>query len=123
MHPDDDTPIYDELTAANARKNFAADPLGGDLPAPPPPAGDAPGDDHDAGAAGHLNTVTDFEWFEAHNRLMADVPDLAPELDYIWAPELPGRELVMATEQDMAPHAGRYDPGTDERFHGGGFHG
>lgn len=121
MHPADDTPIYDELTAANARRNFAADPLAGNLP-DRPTAADAPGEPA-PDAAGHLDTVTDFEWFEAHNRLMADVPDLAPELDYIWAPELPARELVMATEHDMAPADGRYDPGTDERFHGGGFHG
>lgn len=125
MHPDDDTPIYHELSEAHARRNFAADPLAQDLP-DRPPAADAPGDDHDAGAAAHLDTVTDFEWFEAHNRLMSDVPDLAPELDYIWAPELPAREVAAQlgpVVRDMAPTDGRYDPNADERFHGGGFRG
>lgn len=116
MHPDDDTPIYRQLS----------DELLLDLDPPAPPVaepGGAPPDEHDAGAAGHLGSVTDREWAQAHHRLMADAPDLAPELDYIWDPSTDGRALVAAVERDMAPRPGRYDPGTDERFHGGGFRG
>jgi hypothetical protein len=125
VHPDDDTPIYrrlsDELLLdLDPPAPQVAEPVA-DIPADIP-AG-APPDEHDAGTAGHLGSVTDREWAQAHHRLMADAPDLAPELDYIWDPSTDGRALVAAVEQDMAPRPGRYDPGTDERFHGGGFRG
>lgn len=127
MQPDDDdTPIYQQLAR---ERLFELDPPGepGAEPAPDIPENipaDAPADDHDAGIGGHLGTVTDVEWFAAHHRLIADAPDLAPELDYIWDPSTEGRKLVeLTTAPDIAPPAGRYDPNTDERFHGGGFRG
>jgi hypothetical protein len=86
------------------------------------PTGPAPaalGDD----LAGHLSTVTDVEWQIAHERLIADMPELADELAYTWSPGLDGRSLIAPGERDMASGDGLYDPGEDERFHGGGFRG
>jgi hypothetical protein len=135
MNPDDDTPIFRRLAAEQLFDLDLATPApavarvapgdrtvevakqAADIPADIPPP-----DDYDAGLAGHLGSVTDFEWFSAHHRLMAEVPDLAPELDYIWDPSTPGRALVDPAERDMAHRPGRYDPGMDERFLGGGFH-
>jgi hypothetical protein len=73
--------------------------------------------------AGQLGTVTDQEWRQAHERLIADMPDLAEQLAYLWDPQLDGRTLVAAHERDMAPRPHCYDPGRDERFRGGGFRG
>jgi hypothetical protein len=73
--------------------------------------------------AGNLGAVTDVEWRDAHERLIADMPGLSYELAYVWDPQLDPRELVRPDEQDMAPGPHRYDPNLDERFHGGGFRG
>jgi hypothetical protein len=73
--------------------------------------------------AGQLGTVTDDEWRDAHERLIADMPGLGHELAYMWDPQLDPRSLVRPSEQDMAPGHYRYDPNLDERFHGGGFRG
>jgi hypothetical protein len=73
--------------------------------------------------AGNLGTVTDDEWRDAHERLIADMPRLGHELAYVWNPQLAPRNLVRPGEQDMAPGPYRYDPNLDERFHGGGFRG
>ena len=116
----DDTPIYAQLAAETGIRID-------DEPRSTPPArlGHGPGaveevPDH---LAGHLGTVTDDEWRLAHERLIADMPGLAEQLAYVWDPRLDGRTLVAPHERDMAPRPGRYDPGRDERFHGGGFRG
>lgn len=119
MPHDEDTPIFTQLAAEQL---FELDPPPSQLP--PPGAGDeaGPPDTHDAGLSGHLGTVTDFEWFAAHERLTREADeDLAPELDHIWDPARPGAAFLDPAQRDMAPAAGRYDPGADERFHGGGF--
>lgn len=77
----------------------------------------------DASLAGHLGTVTDQEWRDAHERLIADMPDLADQLAYTWRPDLDPRRLIRPDERDMAPRPERYDPAGDERFQGGGFRG
>lgn len=72
---------------------------------------------------GHLGTVTDLEWRAAHERLIAEMPELADQLTYTWDPALDGRTLIGAGEYDIAHRDGRYDPARDERFTGGGFRG
>lgn len=143
MSPDDDTPIYRLLAdeqlfdldlVGTFRSEVPGEPIRAGIltaeitisprPAERPaniPADIPPPDEHDAGAGAHLGSVTDVEWFTAHHTLMRDVPELAPELDYIWDPSTDGRGLVAGDERDIAHRAGRYDPNTDERFHGGGY--
>ncbi|HEY9354625.1 MAG TPA: hypothetical protein VIP28_15290 [Nocardioides sp.] len=75
--------------------------------------------------AGDLHSVTDEEWLTAHERLIAEHPELAAtgQLDYIYDPSLRGSSLIGDDETDMAAPDGQYEPATDERFHGGGFRG
>lgn len=86
---------------------------------------DAPADDPDETDAlsGHLGTVSDVEWRAAHERLIADMPELADQLAYTWDPTLDGRTLIGEDEYDIAHPEGRYEPDSDERFQGGGFRG
>lgn len=76
--------------------------------------------------SGDLGTVTDEEWREAHERLMADEPELAEsgQLAYMWRPQTPGDRLISPHEREIAPRAGDWREGDrDERFEGGGFRG
>lgn len=52
-----------------------------------------------------LHAATDEQWRDAHEALVAREGDNFPkgELNYLWAPDLPGANLVGADEQDEAP--------------------
>lgn len=72
---------------------------------------------------GELGSVSDVEWRDAHERLVADLGGLVPpeQLAYTWEPGAPG---PVPEERELAPRAGEWDPGAvDDRFDGGGFRG
>lgn len=82
--------------------------------------------DHERDAlVGDLATVTDEEWREAHERLVADIVNdtttqrdirewdpLRRQLDYVWSPGMPAREGGF--EPDIAPPAGQWDGRLDD---------
>ena len=82
-----------------------------------PPTGPLPIDQDSLG--GQLSTVTDEEWRTAHERLIAEHPELADQLRYTWDPDLDGSSLINPDERDIAHPEGHYDPAADERFNGG----